>query len=215
MCACIQDLDQSQQYISYHTLWTSLTLSHYRRSNKVPTSIRKIIGARFYKADKEFPIGEGPTPRDFDGHGTHTASTAAGALVPNTSFFGLASGTARGGVPSARIAVYKVCWTDGGCGSADILSAFDDAIADGVDIISMSIGPSSARPYFSHASAIGSFHAMQHGILASLSAGNEGPSRATVGNTAPWLMSVAATTTDRKFITGVQLGDGKVFRVIY
>ena len=51
--------------------------------------------------------------------------------------FGL--GTARGGVPSARIAVYKIWWSDG-CFDADILAAFDDAVADGVDIISISVG---------------------------------------------------------------------------
>ena len=48
------------------------------------------------------------------------------------SMLGLAKGTARGGAISARIAVYKVCWFDG-CDDADILAAFDDAIADGVD----------------------------------------------------------------------------------
>ncbi|KAL0312681.1 UNVERIFIED_CONTAM: Cucumisin [Sesamum radiatum] len=73
-----------------------------------------------------------------EGHGTHTASTASGVEV-EASYFGLAKGIARGGVPKSRIAVYKVCWAFG-CSSADILKAFDDAIADGVDIISVSLG---------------------------------------------------------------------------
>ena len=55
------------------------------------------------------------------------------------SLMGFGLGTARGGVASARIAVYKICWSDG-CFDADILAAFDDAIADGVDIISISVG---------------------------------------------------------------------------
>lgn len=50
--------------------------------------------------------------------------------MSNANLFGLQPGTARGGVPSARIAVYKICWFDG-CYDADILAAFDDAIADG------------------------------------------------------------------------------------
>lgn len=50
-----------------------------------------------------------------------------------TKCFGLATGTAKGGVPNSRIAIYKVCWASG-CASEDILAAFDDAIADRVDI---------------------------------------------------------------------------------
>lgn len=99
----------------------------------------KVIGARYYNSDNDYYDNDIPSPRDSEGHGTHTASTAAGIELPGTSFFGLAEGVARGGVPSARIAVYKVCWVSG-CGLADILKAFDDAIADGVDIISVSLG---------------------------------------------------------------------------
>lgn len=88
--------------------------------------------------------------------------------------YGLGSGTARGGVPSARIAVYKICWSDG-YSDADILAAFDDAIADGVDIISLSVGGSLPYEYFEDSIAIGAFHSMKNGILTSDSAGNSGP----------------------------------------
>lgn len=131
------------------------------------------------------------------------------------SLSGLALGTARGGVPSARIAVYKACWSDGICAAADLLAAFDSAIADGVDIISASIGAPTAKPYFQDPLAIGAFHANKRGILSSLSAGNEGPSLGTVSNVAPWLLSVAASTIDRKIVTGVKLGNGNLFKVIY
>ena len=98
-------------------------------------SYSKVIGARYYKSDGEVGPGDIASPRDSEGHGTHTASTAGGSIVNQASLLGIGSGTARGGVPSARIAVYKICWSDG-CSDADILAAFDDAIADGVDVIS-------------------------------------------------------------------------------
>uniref|UniRef100_A0A0A0LE00 Uncharacterized protein n=1 Tax=Cucumis sativus TaxID=3659 RepID=A0A0A0LE00_CUCSA len=167
---------------------------------------RKVIGARF------FDIGQidnsiDKSPADEIGHGSHTASTIAGASVDGASFYGVAGGTARGGVPGARIAMYKVCWVDG-CSDVDLLAGFDHAIADGVDIISVSIGGESTE-FFNDPIAIGSFHAMEKGILTSCSAGNSGPELKTVENTAPWIMTVAASTIDRDFSTVVKLGNNK------
>ncbi|KAJ9684403.1 hypothetical protein PVL29_016723 [Vitis rotundifolia] len=177
------------------------------------TCNNKIIGAKYYRSDGQFSPEDLQSPRDSEGHGTHTASTAAGALVSMASLMGLGLGTARGGVPSARIAVYKTCWSDG-CRDADILAAFDDAIADGVDIISVSVGGKTPQRYFEDTAAIGAFHAMKNGILTSTSAGNEGPSLVSVTNVSPWSLSVAASTTYRKFLTKVQLGDRKVYKGI-
>ncbi|KAI6681011.1 hypothetical protein NL676_034892 [Syzygium grande] len=123
------------------------------------------------------------------------------------NLYGLVQGTARGGVPLARVAVYKVCWSDG-CHDADMLAAFDDAIADGVDVISILIG-FPIRDYFRDSIAIGAFHAMRSGILTSTSAGNDGPHLASINNFSPWSLSVAASTIDRKFFTEVLLGSGK------
>lgn len=173
----------------------------------------KIIGARYYRQDNKFGSTDIMSPRDSEGHGTHCASTVAGSLVEKVGLYGFAYGTARGGVPSARIAVYKVCWSDG-CYDADVLAAFDDAIADGVDIISASLG-FSPRDYFEDSIAIGSFHAMKMGILTSNAAGNEGPTLATINNVSPWSLSVAASTIDRKFNTRVQLGDGSIYEVLF
>ncbi|KAK2968581.1 hypothetical protein RJ640_009409 [Escallonia rubra] len=175
------------------------------------TCNNKIVGARHYRSDGLFGIDDLQSPRDSRGHGTHTASTAAGGLVSTTSLMGLGLGTARGGVPSARIAVYKICWYDG-CDDADILAAFDDAIADGVDLISLSVG-GSPKDYLRDSIAIGSFHAMKHGILTSASGGNDGPELSTVSNVSPWALTVAASTTDRKFLTKLQLGNNMVFEV--
>ncbi|CAL0328176.1 unnamed protein product [Lupinus luteus] len=163
------------------------------------TCNKKIIGARYYA---------GNSVRDSDGHGTHTASTAAGNNVPSASFYGLAEGTARGGVPLARIAAYKVC-NALECEFHNVLSAFDDAIADGVNIISISLGGDSQSRFNEDPVAIGSFHAMARGILTVNSAGNEGPSPTSVSSVAPWILTVAASTIDRRFIDKVVLGNGK------
>ncbi|PKA63134.1 Cucumisin [Apostasia shenzhenica] len=181
-------------------------------SNNNFTCNNKIIGARYYHLQGNISAGDIPSPRDNNGHGSHTSSTAAGRQVPNASLAGLADGLARGGVPSARIAVYKVCWNNEGCSDVDLLAAFDDAISDGVEIISLSVGSIFSRPYFSDAIAIGAFHAVRNGVLVSCSAGNSGPERLTVANFAPWILTVAASTIDRKFIVETNLGNGEVYQ---
>ncbi|KAK9734225.1 hypothetical protein RND81_04G124100 [Saponaria officinalis] len=166
---------------------------------------RKVIGARFYNMG-EF-TGMDPTPADTDGHGTHTASTAAGSTVKGASLYNVAEGTARGAVPRARIAMYKICGAYG-CSDVSILAAFDDAISDGVDIISVSIGGPN-KSFMDDVIAIGSFHAMRKGILTVCAAGNQGPEEWTVGNVAPWILTVGSTNMDREFRTAVKLGNGK------
>ncbi|KAG4206659.1 hypothetical protein ERO13_A03G022000v2 [Gossypium hirsutum] len=178
---------------------------------------RKLIGARYYLKGFEQEYGplnmsgnpEYRSARDFLGHGTHTASTAAGSMVKNASFFGIGQGTARGGAPWARVAVYKICWGINGVGScteADILAAFDDALHDGVHVISASFGATPPlSPFFASSADIGSFHAMQLGIAVVFSAGNDGPEPSLVQNVAPWSLCVAASTIDRSFPTEIVL----------
>ncbi|CAH2069102.1 unnamed protein product [Thlaspi arvense] len=170
----------------------------------------KLIGAKFFKHDGNFPNGEVRSPIDIDGHGTHTTSTVAGVLVANASLYGIANGTARGAVPSARVAMYKVCWARSGCADMDILAGFEAAIHDGVDIISISIGGPIAD-YSSDSISVGSFHAVRKGILTVASAGNDGPSSGTVTNHEPWILTVAASGIDRTFKSQIDLGDGKSF----
>ncbi|KAJ7957899.1 Subtilisin-like protease [Quillaja saponaria] len=173
---------------------------------------RKLIGARFYN-DPEDESSEFLTPRDIIGHGTHVASTAAGSTVVGASYYGLAEGTAKGGSPGSRIAMYRVC-TPFGCRGSAILSAFDDAIADGVDVLSLSLGsPAAFKPELTEDPiAIGSFHAVENGIIVVCSAGNDGPSSKTVANVAPWILTVAATTIDRDFQSNVVLGGNTVIK---
>ncbi|KAK9748542.1 hypothetical protein RND81_02G065400 [Saponaria officinalis] len=170
---------------------------------------KKLIGARYYKDEDSGSIVR--TARDSEGHGTHVSSTAAGASVLNASYYGLAPGTAKGGSSSARIAMYRVCSSIGCPGSA-ILAAFDDAIADGVDILSLSLGASGgfAPDLSQDPIAIGAFHAVQRGITVVCSAGNDGPSQQSVVNVAPWIITVAATTIDRDLESSVVLGNKNV-----
>ncbi|KAM1263429.1 hypothetical protein ACFX2G_029047 [Malus domestica] len=163
------------------------------------TCNNKIIGARFYTNS---------TARDDVGHGTHTASTAAGNPVKGVSFYGIAQGTARGGVPLARIATYKVCGSNG-CNTDGLLAAFDDAIADGVDIITISVGTDFTPPFEQDPIAISAFHAMEKEILTLHSAGNNGPQEGSVSSVAPWILTVAASSTDRRIIDKAVLGNGR------
>lgn len=185
---------------------------------------RKLIGARYYLAGFESDLGplntsggaEYRSPRDRVGHGTHTASTAVGSVSPNSSYFGgLGRGAVRGGAPGARLAVYKVCWfkdMTGRCSDADILAAFDDALHDGVHVISASLGSAPPlSPLFETSTEVGSFHAMQLGVSTVFSAGNDGPDAAMVQNVSPWALTVAASTIDRRFPTVITLGNNASF----
>ncbi|KAH6790039.1 Subtilase family protein [Perilla frutescens var. frutescens] len=175
---------------------------------------RKLIGAKYFCNGYEASNGkmnettEFRSPRDTDGHGTHTASIAAGRYVFPASTLGYARGVAAGMAPKARLAAYKVCW-NAGCYDSDILAAFDAAVADGVDVISLSVG-GVVVPYYLDAIAIGAFSASNAGIFVSASAGNGGPGGLTVTNVAPWVTTVGAGTIDRDFPADVKLGNGRV-----
>ncbi|KAJ4964041.1 hypothetical protein NE237_023980 [Protea cynaroides] len=186
---------------------------------------RKLIGARFFAGGHEAATRlnggsaiqlvnatvEYRSPRDADGHGTHTASTAAGRHVFQASMAGYALGIAKGVAPKARLAAYKVCWKGSGCFDSDILAAFDRAVADGVDVISISIGGGDgvSAPYYLDPIAIGAYGAVSKGVFVSSSAGNDGPNGMSVTNVAPWLTTVGAGTIDRNFPADIILGDGR------
>ncbi|OIW18289.1 hypothetical protein TanjilG_31429 [Lupinus angustifolius] len=185
---------------------------------------RKLIGARYfsqgYEASDEYKEVNNTTDlhlntaRDYESHGTHTLSTAGGNFVPGASVFGNGNGTASGGAPKSHVATYKVCWgPDTSCYDADILAAFDAAIGDGVDVLSISLGGGDGDPdYFQSGISIGSFHAVSKGIIVVAAAGNYGPDLKTVRNVEPWTLTVGATTIDREFNNYITLGDGQVFK---
>ncbi|KAK9913121.1 hypothetical protein M0R45_036945 [Rubus argutus] len=179
---------------------------------------RKLIGARsFSKGLKAAGIKistkyDYNSARDFYGHGTHTSSTAAGNHVLGVSHFGYAKGNARGVAPRAHVAMYKVLWAEDTEKSAatDVLAGMDQAISDGVDIMSISLG-FDIVPYFNDVIAIGSLSAVEKGIAVVCAAGNDGPSPKTTYNGAPWIMTVGAGTLDRNFTARMTLENGWTF----
>ncbi|KAK6137644.1 hypothetical protein DH2020_028570 [Rehmannia glutinosa] len=158
----------------------------------------KIIGARYFGSFDDSPL-------DDDGHGTHAASIAAGSFVKGANVFGNANGTAVGIAPLAHLAIYKVCSIE-----SDILAAMDTAVDDGVDILSLSLGGSSFN-FYNDFIALGAFIAMEKGILVSCSAGNGGPFNFSLSNEAPWILTVGASTIDRKIRATVVLGNNETF----
>ncbi|ONK71727.1 uncharacterized protein A4U43_C04F11740 [Asparagus officinalis] len=169
---------------------------------------KKIIGARYYTAgtpDEDLQ-NDFLSPRDTNTHGTHTASTAAGNIVPNASFNSLGAGTARGGAPRARLAIYKVGWGERGFTPlAAGVKAIDDAIHDGVDVLSLSLGWDLLDyPY-------ATLHAVEKGITVVFAGGNSGPGPQTMESDAPWVITVAASTLDRSFPTMITLGNNQQF----
>jgi len=182
---------------------------------------QKLIGARFYNAGvggdagvlATFP-GEFNSPRDFNGHGTHTSSTAGGNQSVPATGVAAAFGSINGIAPRARIATYKALWeqADGtGSGSTtDLVAAIDQAVADGVDVINYSI--SGSQTSFRDPVEIAFLYAADAGVFVAASAGNSGPTTSTVAHPSPWLTTVAAGTHNRSIQGGsVTLGNGATY----
>ncbi|KAF8030555.1 hypothetical protein BT93_E2860 [Corymbia citriodora subsp. variegata] len=147
---------------------------------------KKLIGARFFNKA--------------------LIAKTAGNYVKGASFFGYAPGTATGVAPRSRVAMYKALWEEG-AHSADIMAAIDQAIIDGVDVLSLSLGIDGV-PLYADPIAIATYAAMEKGIFVSTSAGNEGPVVQTLHNGTPWVITVAAGDVDRDFGGTITLGSG-------
>lgn len=195
---------------------------------------QKLIGAQWFNsaaggdaAIKELFPYEYASARDADGHGSHTASTAAGNSGVDAVINGNPVGTVSGVAPRARIAIYKVCWGrggEGGCSGVDSIAAIDQAVADGVDVINYSISGSLTN--FLDPVEVALLFAADAGVFVAASAGNSGPGASTVAHNSPWLTTVAAGTHDRGYeatITdgkenmydGVSVGEGAMGELVY
>ncbi|KAJ4912801.1 subtilase 3.12 [Raphanus sativus] len=181
---------------------------------------RKLVGAKYFlggvhekNPGVELSGSDFMSARAISSHGTISSSVAASSFVPNASYKGLAPGLMRGAAPKARIAMYKVGWViePYGAAMADFVKAFDEAIKDGVDVLSISIGGDA--PPFRPLNAveqdlhIGSFHAVTKGIPVIASAGNGGPEAYSISNVAPWLFTVGATSIDRTYYVDLTFGN--------
>ena len=182
---------------------------------------QKVIGARYYNAgwggnaeiNRLFPF-EFNSPRDWAGHGSHTASTAGGNRnTPATGALTSAFGSVNGIAPRARLSIYKVCWADqptgGGCFSSDAVAAADQAVADGVDVINFSV--SGSRTNFLDSVDVAFLFAADAGVFVATSAGNAGPTTGTVAHPGPWMTTVAAGTHDRNGTGSTTLGNGATY----
>ncbi|CAI9095604.1 OLC1v1031592C1 [Oldenlandia corymbosa var. corymbosa] len=176
----------------------------------------KIVGAQYFSraavAAGEFnATRDYASPFDADGHGSHTASTAAGnhqiPVMANNFNYGYASGMA----PGARVAAYKALYAFGGYMS-DVVAAVDQAVEDGVDILNLSVGPSkvpSGPSAFLNLLELELLFATRAGVLVVQAAGNGGPSPSSMLSFSPWITTVAASITDRKYNSSIKLGSGQ------
>jgi subtilisin family serine protease len=180
------------------------------------TCDHKLIGARrmmttFDTFGPAPGAGEYFTARDNNGHGSHTATTAAGNANVAAEFNGTPLGILSGVAPRAHLAVYKVCFTvmsganagSGSCYTSDSAAAIEQAILDGVDVINFSIG-GGENPY-SDAVSLAFLDAYAAGVFVACSAGNDGPGADTVDHREPWTTTAAASTTDKLYHGSAQL----------
>lgn len=179
----------------------------------------KIIGAQHFaeaaKAAGAFnPAIDFASPLDGDGHGSHTAAIAAGNNGVPVRMHGYEFGKASGMAPRARIAVYKALYRLFGGFVADVVAAIDQAVHDGVDILSLSVGPN-GPPATTKTTFLNPFDAtllaaVKAGVFVAQAAGNGGPFPKTLVSYSPWIASVAAAIDDRRYKNHLYLGNGKI-----
>ena len=173
----------------------------------------KLVGAYAFMSTYMANVGAGAgefcnnatqvcSARDPEGHGTHTASTAAGDRVASAVSYGVEHGPISGMAPGARVIMYRVCAASG-CFSSDSLAAVQQAILDQVDVINYSIS-GGGNPY-SDAVELGFLDAFHAGISVNASAGNSGPGAGTADHGGPWVTTVGASTSNRFFQSTLHL----------
>ncbi|HWC96833.1 MAG TPA: S8 family serine peptidase [Candidatus Sulfopaludibacter sp.] len=166
----------------------------------------KVIVARSYV--NQLPSSDPDVSMaDHVGHGTATASVAAG--VSNAGPLATISGVA----PQAWIGAYKVFGTPGYndfTTSDAVILALEDAVNDGMDVISMSIGSTLAPRLESDMEAQVMDLVSAMGVIVVVAAGNNGSDPFTISSPAdaPSVIAVGAVNNDRLFADSLVLPDG-------
>ncbi|CAA7014253.1 unnamed protein product [Microthlaspi erraticum] len=176
---------------------------------------RKLVGARHF-AESALSRGvlnssqDDASPFDGEGHGTHTASVAAGNHGIPVVVSGHHLGNASGMAPRAHVAIYKALYKRFGGFAADIIAAIDQAAQDGVDIINLSITPNRRPPgiaTFFNPIDMALLSAVKAGIFVVQAAGNTGPAPKSMSSFSPWIFTVGATSHDRVYSNSIVLGN--------
>jgi hypothetical protein len=160
----------------------------------------KVIGGwDFTDSQSNNTVVEARGIEDEGGHGTHTASTALGN-VRAANFNGIARNIS-GVAPHANLVIYDACYltpSGGSCPGSSTTNSINQAVADGiVDVLSYSIA-GGASPW-TQTQSVAFLGAQNAGIVIAASAGNSGPTPATVGHLEPWVVTVGGTMHDRVF----------------
>jgi subtilisin family serine protease len=167
----------------------------------------KLVGAHVFLNTYLSTVGAEPgeycateagpcSARDSEGHGTHTATTAAGSPLAHSPVLGVDRGALSGIAPGASVIAYRVCLAQG-CFSSDSVAAVQQAIADGVDVINFSISGGSNA--YTDPVELAFLDATAAGISVNASAGNSGPGASTADHGGPWVTTVGASTSNRHF----------------
>ncbi|HWT16792.1 MAG TPA: S8 family serine peptidase [Patescibacteria group bacterium] len=176
----------------------------------------KLIGLYDYINETcTFDSGSSPAGKDCGGHGTHVASTAVGNpfTVSQTAPTTTLNRTLSGVAPRANLISYKVCFEaqDDGCSGAAIISALNQVVIDGVDVVNFSIGGGAYDPWLGVRNvgnvndAAAFFNVRAAGIVPVVAAGNSGPGTSTVSSpgNSPWVITAANESSGRRFSTSV------------
>ncbi|MGW1202351.1 S8 family peptidase [Streptomyces cyaneofuscatus] len=148
-----------------------------------------------------------PDAKDRVGHGTHVASTAAGTGAKDARFKGVA--------PGAQLINAKVLDDRGAGDDSGVIAGVDWAVAQGADVINMSLGGPDT-PGIDPLEAQVNKVSAEKGVLFAIAAGNNGPGLGTVASpgSADAALTVGAVDDDDAIAdfsgVGPRTGDGAV-----
>lgn len=179
----------------------------------------KLVGARSFIQDdtrKYLEEEAYESPRDDIAHGTHVAAIAVGnhGVDPVIGGNGLGVGRISGIAPAAHLAAYKACWPIFGdiyCSDVDLLAAVEQAVADGVDVLSLSFGGDVDPEHPIDPLSVALLNADRAGVVVAAAAGNGDENglgrngRVETPASNPWTIGVGASTGGRTFATTIEV----------